>query len=220
MVEIDRYHLSPTRLIPNSPHPLLHYKGLLAESERLPARIHDTLEGNGWQTQWIFRYGATQTAHYHSQVHECMAVLTGRATIRFGAADTSEDLEKSTHGGAFEDGGVELDAQAGDFFLIPAGVAHKTYNTSPAAAFSLLTPGEGRGIQAENQREALEKVELSGFTMMGAYPKDGGDWDFAVGVEDSGGDFERSWKVATPERDPMLGASVDGVCGQWKAVAP
>lgn len=217
MVEIHKYHLKPTALIPNSPQPLLFYKGLMAESDRVPARIHDLFDANEWKTQWIFRYGPTQESHYHSSIHECMAVLSGTATIRFGVADTDDDLERSTWGGAHEPGGLEIKAEAGDVFVIPAGVAHKTYNTSPGAPFSLLTPGKGRGIQADNVREALEKVELSGYTMMGAYPKNCGDWDFSVGGEDLG-NFERTWSVPKPERDPFLGTAQEGLYGQWKAV--
>jgi uncharacterized protein YjlB len=178
MVDVRAYRLPPTSLTPNSPQPLLHYKGLFSESERQPYKIHHLFEENGWKTQWIFRYGPTQPAHYHSGIHECMVVLSRTATIRFGAADTSEDLKESTWGGAKEASGVEIIAYAGDVFVIPAGVAHKTYNTSPSAAFNLLTPGHGRDIQADDVTQALKEVELSGFTMMGAYPKSCGDWDF------------------------------------------
>lgn len=217
MVEVKKHYLKPTALIPNSPQPLLHYPGLLkSEVERDPGEIHKRFDSNGWRTQWIFRYGPTQASHYHSDIHECMAVLSGTATIRFGVADTSDDLEESTYGGAKEDGGVEIHAQAGDVFVIPAGVAHKTHKTSPGAPFALLTPGKGRGIQAQDPVEALSKVKLEGFTMIGAYPKNCGTWDFSVGGEDLG-HYEKTWNVAKPEKDPVLGDSSDGTCGQWKA---
>ncbi|KAI4865860.1 hypothetical protein F4820DRAFT_457938 [Hypoxylon rubiginosum] len=219
MVEIKKYHLPPTHLIPNSPQPLLHYKGLLSEpSKRRPEDIHDTLDGNGWETQCIFRYGPTQQSHYHSRIHEAMVVLSGAAVIRFGVADTDPDPDKSAWGGAREEGGVEIAAAAGDVFVIPAGVAHKTHDATPSAAFSLLTPGEGRGIPAPDVREALAGVRLSGFTMMGAYPKGCGSWDFSVGGDDVG-NFEASWNVPRPEKDPFLGDSPDGIVGQWTGSA-
>lgn len=146
-----------------------------------------------------------------------MVVLTGTATIRFGVADTDHDLGKSTWAGASENGGVDVCADAGDVFVIPAGVAHKTHNTSPAAPFGILSPGEGRGIQAPDVNEALSKIELSGFTMIGAYPKDSGDWDFSVGGE-SVRNFEAIWHVARPEKDPVLGVSLDGLVSLWKDV--
>ncbi|KAL9106674.1 MAG: hypothetical protein Q9227_008326 [Pyrenula ochraceoflavens] len=216
MVQVDKYFLAPTRLIPNSPQPLLHYKALLSESDRAPAALHELLDKNDWITQWIFRYGPTQLSHYHSQTHECMTVLSGTATIRFGVADTdADDLDASTWGDAQEEGGLELRARPGDLFIIPAGVAHKTYNTSPRAEFTLLTPGQGHGIQASNVKEALAMVELSGFTMMGAYPKNCAHWDFSTGAQDTG-NFEISWKVPKPEKDPVLGTLPEGLVTHWK----
>ena len=212
-----KFYLSPTKLVPNSPQPLLHYEGVLAEAERHPAGVNGIFDKHGWKTQWIFRYGPTQASHYHSSLHECMAVLTGTATIRFGVADTSDDLDKSTWGNAKEVGGVEIKARAGDVFVIPAGVAHKTYNTKPEATFGLLTPGEGHGVQADNVKEALEKLKLSGFTMLGAYPKNCGDWDFMFGGEDAG-HYASIWSTAKPEMDPLLGTAPEGVWGQWKVV--
>lgn len=144
-----------------------------------------------------------------------MTVLTGTATIRFGVADTDPDLDKNTWAGARENGGVEITARSGDVFVIPAGVAHKTYDTTPAAPFALLTPGRGRGIQALNVEEALSKVELTGFTMMGAYPENRGEWDFVIGEEDVGR-FKAIWNVAKPKRDPVLGDALDGLVGLWK----
>jgi uncharacterized protein YjlB len=125
MAEPKAYPLPPTKLIPNSPYPLLHYPGFFQpQSNNVDAvAVHDTFGSNGWDTQWIFRYGQTQKSHYHSQAHECMAVLSGEATIRFGVADTDNDLDRNTYGDGKEDGGVELHAKAGDVFIIPAGGA-------------------------------------------------------------------------------------------------
>ncbi|KAF2482198.1 hypothetical protein BDY17DRAFT_317759 [Neohortaea acidophila] len=216
MVEVRKYHLSPTALIPNSPQPLLHYPGLLSkETSSGAATVHDIYSKNGWETRWIFRYGPTQVSHYHSKAHECMTVLTGSATIRFGVADTSDDLDASTHGDAREAGGVELQANAGDVFIIPAGVAHKTHDTTAGSTFALLTPGEGQSIPTPDPRQTLAEIELSGFTMMGAYPKNGANWDFAVGGENEG-DFAAVWNVAKPELDPILGDAKDGLVGLWQ----
>ena len=214
MVEVKKYTLPPTDLMPNSPQPLLHYPSLLSTTPN-PATLHSTFERNGWTTQWIFRYGPTQTSHYHSAAHECMAVLSGSATIRFGVADTSDDLDESTHGGGREEGGVEIAAKAGDVFVLPAGTAHKTFDTSPRAEFALLTPGEGHGIEAVDKGKALGEITLDGFTMIGAYPKDSGGWDFRSGGEDNGR-FEKVWRVRKPELDPVLGSAEEGVCGQWR----
>ncbi|KAB8270035.1 hypothetical protein BDV30DRAFT_250928 [Aspergillus minisclerotigenes] len=214
VVEVRQYHLSPTYLIPNSPRPLLHYKNVLAKRHNSshcdPGEVWDMFTKNEWNVHWIFRYGPTQLSHYHSKTHECMAVLSGTASIRFGVADTSPDMEQNTHGFAWEDGGLVLEAEAGDVFIIPAGVAHKTHNTKPAAEFALLSPGKGHGIEAENPKKALSEIQLDGFTMMGAY--NGGNWDFIA----TGGDFEKVWAVPKPKYDPVLGMSDEGLCKTWR----
>lgn len=216
MVEVRKYQLPPTTLIPNSPQPLLHYPSLLSiDSERTPVKIFETFSSNGWQPQWIFRYGTSQPSHYHSSVHECMAVLTGTATIRFGVADTVSDLDENTHGGGKEEGGIEIQAKAGDVFVIPAGVAHKTFDTQPTAEFKLLTPGDAHQVAAQDMKQALADIELSGFTMLGAYPNDGNAWDFSVGG-DNGGSYEKVWSVPKPKSDPVLGGSAEGLRGQWR----
>ncbi|KAL6407070.1 FAD-dependent pyridine nucleotide-disulfide oxidoreductase [Ilyonectria robusta] len=213
MVEIKQYHLQPTALVPNSPRPLLHYKNVLPRnpgtSHCNQVQVWDMFSKHGWDTQWINRYGSTQLSHYHSQAHECMAVLSGSATIRFGVADTSEDLDANTWGSAWEDGGVELVAEAGDIFVIPSGVSHKTFAAKPAASPGLLSPGNGHGIEAEDPRKALGEIELSGFTMMGAY--NGGKWDFIQ----SGGNYENVWSVPKPEKDPVFGSSHQGLRKLW-----
>lgn len=217
MVQVTKYHLPPTALIPNSPRPLLHYTGVQLPSTTgsKATEFYDLFKANGWNVQWIFRYGSTQRSHYHSEVHECMAVLSGTATIRFGVADTSpEDMYENTYGLAREEGGIEIEARAGDVFLLPAGVAHKTYNSKPEAEFALLTPGNGHHIASDDARVALESVKLSGFTMIGAYPEKGGQWDSMTGGENVG-EFEKVWSVDRPENDPVLGKADDGICGLW-----
>ncbi|KUI65746.1 Uncharacterized protein YjlB [Cytospora mali] len=214
-VEVKKYILPPTPLIPNSPLPVLHYPSFLSSpSSRNPARVHDLFSINGWQVQWIHRYGPTQRSHYHSAAHEGMAVLSGEATIRFGIADKpGADLEESTYWKGREDGGVEVRAKAGDVFILPAGVAHKTFDTEPVGEPQLLTPGDGHHVAGEDVTKALEGIKLSGFTMIGAYPE-GGEWDFAVGGEHEG-KFEEVWSVPKPGRDPVLGLDPAGLIGLW-----
>lgn len=219
MVQVKTYHLPPTSLIPNSPRPLLHYPGFFTVSpstqDTTAAQVYDIFYKNGWQTQWIFRYGSTQASHYHSDVHECMVVLSGSTTIQFGAADHEDNAEDSTRTtNDNEEEGVKVQAHTGDVFVIPAGVAHKTFNTNPCLPFSLLTPGDGHNVSARDKRQAIADIPLSGFTMMGAYPKEGGAWDFCTGGGHVG-EYEKVWAVAKPERDPVLDQDEEGLVGRW-----
>ncbi|KAJ5602790.1 Cupin 1 [Penicillium hordei] len=212
-VEVRQYHLLPTSLIPNSPRPLLHYKNVLSKnidsSHCDPGQVWHMFTKNEWKVNWIFRYSDTQLSHYHSNAHECMAVLSGTASIRFGVADTSADMHENTYNSAWEEGGVMLEAEAGDVFIIPAGVAHKTHSTMPKAEFALLSPGKGHGIEADDPKKVLSEIKLDGFTMMGAYS--GGDWDFIA----TGGNFERVWAVPKPKYDPVFRSQEMGLCKRW-----
>jgi len=214
-MKVTKYQLPQTALMPNSPYPLLRYRGFKTSGK--PSDFYDLFTQNGWRIQWIYRYGQTQRSHYHSSAHECMAVLSGTATIRFGVADTSLDMDDNTYGPARENGGIEIEAQAGDIFILPAGTAHKTYNTKPKADFTLLSPGDGHHISSPDARAALDNVQLSGFTMIGAYPEGASFWDSLKGGEKTPEDFETVWSVPKPARDPVLGLSEDGLVGQWQS---
>lgn len=214
MDDVKAYYIKPTKLVPNSHLPLLHYRQAFKTKTSLSGDVFDTFSTNGWETQWINRYGPTQPSHYHSAAHECMAVLSGHATIRFGVADLSDDLDANTTGSSWEDGGIELQAQTGDVFVIPAGVAHKTYNASPTASFETLTPGGGKSIAAADVRSTIDNTQLSGFTMLGAYPF-GSSWDFKTGDSDHES-WEKIWSVEKPRLDPILGETSGGLCTLWQ----
>ena len=95
-MELKKYYLPPTGLVPNSPLPVLHYRCVF-HSKELLMEFNELCSQNGWQIQWIYRYGETQSAHYHSAAHECMAVLSGTAIIRFGVADLEEITGNGSH---------------------------------------------------------------------------------------------------------------------------
>lgn len=222
MVEVKTYTIKPTSLIPNSPYVLLHYPGILlsatAEKDFNASTVYDIFRQNGWHTQWIVRYGPTQGSHYHSTAHECMAVISGEgATIRFGAADTKDDLEENTHGDGYEkDGALYVQAGMGDVFVIPAGVAHKTYDPRPRSGeLKQLAPGDGHlTADPEEARKALAGVDLNGdFMMIGAYPL-GYSWDWSAGGAHEGR-YEEVWSTPKPEKDPVLGTSQEGLVGLW-----
>lgn len=234
-VESKTYVLPPTPLIPNSPYPLVHYPALLKDTVSSPSfsttQVFDLFKKNGWQTQWLARYGPDIQSHYHSTTHEAMVVVSGgSATIRFGVADAA-DWEAGKYGigerGSGEEGGVEIQAGLGDVFIIPAGVSHKTFSPSPEVReLNFHQPEDIKQGQAAQRldeeserarREFFGAVKMEGhFMMMGAYPA-GGVWDFAVGGEHEGREGD-VWNVGMPERDPVLGIGEEGISGLWKGV--
>ncbi|KAG9194072.1 hypothetical protein G6011_04107 [Alternaria panax] len=213
-IKVKSYKLSPTPLIPNSPYPLLHYPGLLhslvSSPTFKPTQILDLYASNGWQTQWIAKYGLDIQSHYHSTTHEAMTAQGKQAPGDRGADG--------------EEGGLDIEAALGDVFIIPAGVSHKTFLPRPhneeLGFYQPRDIEEGRAAEVDDEKERERRRFFEGvvveknFMMMGAYPY-GGVWDFAVGGE-HGGKEGVVWGVEVPGRDPVLGGSEEGLLGLWK----
>ncbi|KAL4881824.1 hypothetical protein BJY04DRAFT_217893 [Aspergillus karnatakaensis] len=219
--QIIPYTIKPTPLIPNSPKPLLLYKNtFLDPTDKSKVSIlnaYDTFTSHGWTPRWITTYGRTQVSHYHPQTHEVMIVLSGPGTIRFGTADLAADPEKHTYGKPgvdFEDGSTWIDVEAGDLFVIPAGVTHKSYDVREKRQDpTCLSGGGAHRIEAADPREFVRGLQVGGFTMMGAYPGDA-TWGWAEGGEHIRR-FEDVWRVRNPDLDPVFGAE-RGVNEFWK----
>ncbi|KAL4920723.1 hypothetical protein BDW62DRAFT_176099 [Aspergillus aurantiobrunneus] len=215
MPQVIPYSIQPTNLIPNSPKPLLLYKGCFLRDGKVdPALAFDTFSHNGWDVQWVTTYGHYQRSHYHATTHEAMVVLSGPGTIRWGTADYGDDPQKHTYGGASEEGPLYCEVEPGDLFVIPAGVAHKSYDSrAPNPAPVSLTGGGAHRIVAEDPRKVVSELAVSGFTMMGAYPR-GMDWGWAEGG-DHVGRYKSVWDVSNPDSDPFFGGD-GGIHRYWK----
>ncbi|KAJ4138646.1 hypothetical protein NW768_002497 [Fusarium equiseti] len=155
------YNIKPTKLVPNSPKPLLLYKKAFVKDGKVDrTAAFETFRSNNWDVQWLVRYGQHQRAHYHSQTHEAMIVVHGPGKIRWGVADLSDNWEDHTYGQAYEDGGIEVEVEVGDLFVIPAGVSHKSYDPdATSASFGCLT-GDARKIDSNIE---VAEVPLEGF---------------------------------------------------------
>ena len=94
-------------LVPNNPMPFLVYRNAIELDHDEPERtIERVFAGNGWGDMW--RNGIYDFPHYHATVHEALGVARGHARVRFGG-----------------DAGKELDIQAGDVAILPAGTGHQ-----------------------------------------------------------------------------------------------
>lgn len=209
------YNIKPTNLIPNSPKPLLLYKNCFFRDGKIdPVLAYDTFKKNGWDPQWVTRYGRLQKSHYHGQAHEVMVVVSGPGAIRWGVADLDDDPEKHTYGGANEKAGLDMVANVGDVFVIPAGVSHKNYNPNTTMPESECLTGDAHHIESNDQRGLVGELPLVEFTMLGAYPR-GFTWTWAEGGEHAGR-FDEVWNVATPELDPVVGDK-GGITVYWNS---
>tara|TARA_R110002003_G_scaffold45_15_gene3589 strand:- start:22047 stop:22679 length:633 start_codon:yes stop_codon:yes gene_type:complete len=157
-------HLIPTHShLPNSTpssQPLYIYHSAYPASTP-PSAIEAHLRTTSLEPQW--RYTMYTTTHYHSTTHEVLCVYSGRARLLFG--------------GEANPGRVEVDVQAGDVLVVPAGVAHR-----------LLEERDGEG----------------GFMMVGSYPR-GCAWDMCYGKEGEEEKARGVARVEWFKRDPMYG---------------
>ncbi|KAJ5741010.1 hypothetical protein N7493_000882 [Penicillium malachiteum] len=215
-MQIIPYDIKPTKLIPNSPRPLLLYKGCFLRNGKVDLTLaFDIFKANGWDTQWVTTYGHYQRSHYHSTTHEAMVVVSGPGKIRWGTADFGGDPQEHTYGDSSEDGALYYDVNPGDIFVIPAGVAHKSYDPSaPSPDPISLTGGGAHKVASDDPRRFVKELDVSGFTMMGAYPR-GMSWEWSEGGAHVGR-FESVWNVPTPDLDPFFGAT-GGINEYWNS---
>jgi uncharacterized protein YjlB len=162
MINASPTHASPTNIGPH-PTPITHRfadDGLIPNNPNLPfilyragidltgspdpeQLIEKTFARNGWGEMW--RNGVSPYVHYHSMIHEAMAVARGRAKVRFGG-----------------DKGRAIDIVPGDVVILPAGTGHQCLTQSPDLLVIGAYPPSGkynlcRGSKADRAK-ALSSI--------------------------------------------------------------
>jgi uncharacterized protein YjlB len=111
-VHPKQWNFKDDGIFPNSPVPLLFYQRAITTDDKDPASIfEERFAENDWSNSW--RDGVYSFPHYHSTSHEALGVYSGAATVRLGGEH-----------------GKNIDVQAGDVIIIPAGVAHQNVGAS------------------------------------------------------------------------------------------
>ncbi len=144
---------------PNSPLPLLHYKGVLALDGDPAAACEELFEKNGWPPAW--RASVFPFLHFHTRCHEVLGVVRGSGRVQFGGAK-----------------GSTVAFGAGDVVVLPAGVGHQRIEASPdlviVGAYPDNTPQ--RDQQRPGTMEHGEAVKrIAGVPVPGADPVFGKD---------------------------------------------
>jgi len=137
--------------IPNNPRlPFLIYRnGIDLSGTPYPEEIIEkVLARQGWGDMW--RNGIFPYVHYHSMIHEVLAIARGRARVQFGGAQ-----------------GETLDLRPGDIAVLPAGTGHQCMSASPELMVIGAYPKTGkydlcRGSKAEHAKaiEVIPNVPL------------------------------------------------------------
>jgi uncharacterized protein YjlB len=154
----ETHLFAPAGGIPNSPLPLVFWRG------RLPREAHGgeaacaLYRKNGWTGTWV--YTVYPFWHFHTKGHEVLACVSGTATIGFGG-----------------NSGIRADVKVGDVCVVPAGVGHCRFEASdgflmaggypPGQEGDIMRPGEIEVASAEALIFALPLPETD--------PVSGGD---------------------------------------------
>lgn len=130
-------------LVPNSPLPLLIYKGAVDLGNAPEKTIEDLFGANGWGDTW--RNGIYDYLHYHATVHEALGIARGHARVRFGG-----------------DSGREFELSAGDVAILPAGTGHQCLkSTTDFSVVGAYPPGAKMQVTRptpENHAHALQTI--------------------------------------------------------------
>jgi uncharacterized protein YjlB len=114
--------------VPNNPRlPLLLYRSAidLTGTPDPEEVIEKVFREHGWGDMW--RNGIFPYVHYHSMIHEGLAVARGRAKVRFGG-----------------NAGQEIEIAQGDVTVLPAGTGHQCVWASPDLMVIGAYPKSGR----------------------------------------------------------------------------
>ena len=114
-MELETWHASPGDAIPNHPRfPVLLYRTTgVADADTARERF----AAHGWGGAWVD--GVFTFHHFHSTLHEALAVVAGSATLELGGPQ-----------------GAAFDVTAGDVLVLPAGTGHR--QASADAAFTVV----------------------------------------------------------------------------------
>ena len=139
VIEPAIFRFADDGAVPNSRLPFLVYRGAIDARHNLATAIERTFERNGWG-HGMWRNGIYPFVHYHSQVHEVLGIAAGTARVRFGGSN-----------------GEELDVEAGDIAVLPAGTGHQRLSSTPDLLVIGAYPPDGRydlcrGTSAEHAR--------------------------------------------------------------------
>jgi uncharacterized protein YjlB len=110
-MRLETYMFGDDGSIPNSPLPVLVYRGVL-QDDAGRGGYEKLFAGHGWLGAW--RDGIFPFHHFHSTAHEVLGIAAGRADVVLGGPQ-----------------GRRLGLDAGDVVVLPAGTGHCNAGSGP-----------------------------------------------------------------------------------------
>jgi len=135
---IEDHVFKTNKNFPNNKLPLLIYKNacMLGKQKKIAVQLLQKIfNKNNWKNSWS--NGIYSFHHYHSNTHECMGIVSGKAWVIFGGT-----------------GGIKLLLEKGDVVIIPAGVGHKC---SKASADFLCVGAYPGGVEYDTNLGTTEQ---------------------------------------------------------------
>ncbi len=121
--------------IPNNKFPLIIYRNAFEDRDGRGALwLEKKFASNNWTNSW--RNGIYAFHHYHSTSHEVLGIYAGSALVHLGGEQ-----------------GEQVEIQAGDIIIIPAGVGHKNLGSKGLGVVGAYPDGRSwdmnRGLPGE-----------------------------------------------------------------------
>ncbi|SEQ39575.1 Uncharacterized protein YjlB [Faunimonas pinastri] len=156
--DVEIFSLEPDGGIPNNSLPVLFYRDALKAGDCFAEGCQTLFQRNGWEGTWV--NGVFAYWHFHTEGHEVLGVVSGKAKIGLGG-----------------DNRIEVDLKAGDVVVLPAGTGHKRLSAS--SDFSIVgayPPGQnGRVIRPESSDIEKAAAAIKHLPLPATDPVLGGD---------------------------------------------
>ncbi len=143
--EPESFRFADDGFVPNNARlPFLIYRNAidLIGTPHPEDAVEQVFRNNGWGDLW--RNGIYPYVHYHSMIHEGLALARGRALVRFGGG-----------------GGAEIELTQGDVAVLPAGTGHQCLSHSNDLVVIGAYPGTGRYDLCRGSKAERDKALLS-----------------------------------------------------------
>ncbi|KAK1842687.1 cupin domain protein [Colletotrichum chrysophilum] len=180
------YVLAQTKFCPNNDLPYLVYRNVLPPdvTEQIASEL--LTKHGGWE-RFGPVWGPVSKRHFHPNVHECYAILSGTSTFLLGLAmgDSEADVEAAPEAAVCNgvdvrsSRGLRLRVSAGDVVVQPAGTGHSCLDHDGNFRYiSLFVSGAphwrssiGNTPVDEETRQGISQIPLPEFDPV--YGKDG-----------------------------------------------